>query len=261
MPFKLIATDLDGTLFGPDLQLGARVTAAFARARAAGAKVVIATGRMFRSALPYARDLGVTEPLITYQGAWVRHPVSLETLWHRTLPGADTLAALAYLRAAGIHVNLYREDTLYVERETPECRWYCQQARIEPVVAPDLASLHSGVTKLVAIAAPETLDRIQPEVEAALGARLYVIRSTPRYLEFAAQGTSKAVALGAMAAGASIRAEEILAFGDADNDADMLSMAGLGVAVGEASERARASAQRHVAPAGAGVAEVLEELF
>ncbi|MBM3274779.1 MAG: HAD family phosphatase, partial [Candidatus Sericytochromatia bacterium] len=85
-PFKLVATDLDGTLFGPDLEIASRVQAAFGRARRAGAEVVIATGRMFCSALPYARILEVTRPLITYQGAWIRDPESLESIWHRRLP-------------------------------------------------------------------------------------------------------------------------------------------------------------------------------
>ncbi len=262
MPFKLIATDLDGTLFGPGLELDPRVLFAFRAAAAAGATVVIATGRMFRSALPYARELAIDQPLITYQGAWVRDPMSLETLWHHQLPDAAALAALGHLRRAGIHVNLYRDDTLFVERVTPECQWYCQQARIDPQVAPDgLEALHAGVTKLVAIAQPEVLDRQQPELEAAFGDKLYVIRSTPRYLEFAAPGTSKGVALAEMARRAGISHADIVAFGDADNDADMLALAGLGVSVGEASERARASADRHVSQAGIGVAAVLEELF
>ncbi|MBM3273731.1 MAG: HAD hydrolase family protein, partial [Candidatus Sericytochromatia bacterium] len=162
---------------------------------------------------------------------------------------------------AGIHLNLYRDDALYVERVTPECEWYCAQARIEPRLADDLERLHDGVTKLVAIAQPDLLDLHEILLKQSLQGEVYVVRSTPRYLEFAAAGTSKAIALRELAGRLGVADGEIIAFGDADNDAQMLEMAGLGVSVGEASLAARQAADRHAAVIGLGVAEVLEEVF
>src|SRR5207253_9598636 len=71
-PIGLIALDLDGTLIDDDLVLRPRTVAAIAAARARGVAVSIATGRMTTSALPYARELGLTDPIVAYQGALVR---------------------------------------------------------------------------------------------------------------------------------------------------------------------------------------------
>ncbi len=69
---RLVALDLDGTLIGEDLRLPPRTTAAIRAAVERGVHVVLATGRMTTSALPYARELGLRAPLIGLQGALVR---------------------------------------------------------------------------------------------------------------------------------------------------------------------------------------------
>jgi phosphatidylserine/phosphatidylglycerophosphate/cardiolipin synthase-like enzyme len=68
LPIGLIALDLDGTLIGDDLVLGERTIRAIRRARERGVVVSIVTGRMTTSALPYARTLGLTDPLVAFQG-------------------------------------------------------------------------------------------------------------------------------------------------------------------------------------------------
>ncbi|HLB75511.1 MAG TPA: HAD hydrolase family protein, partial [Candidatus Dormibacteraeota bacterium] len=60
MPTRLLALDLDGTLINDALQMAPRDEEAVKAAVAAGVHVVLATGRMFRSALPYAERLGLT---------------------------------------------------------------------------------------------------------------------------------------------------------------------------------------------------------
>ncbi len=257
----LIAVDIDGTLIGADLQLADAVVSSFQRARDAGWRTVIATGRMFRSALPWARRLGVTEPLITYQGAWVRDPVSFETLWHRVIPEPLALQVIAAVKRHGLHLNLYREDVLMVERLTREVGLYSAHSGIEPIVVPDLEPHAGQATKLVAIAAPEILDSLDAEFKAEFATSMNVVRSNPRYLEFAHFEASKGKALAALSGRMGIEPDRIVAFGDADNDADMLELAGLGVCVGEASVRARQAARRHTEPVGLGVAAVIDELL
>src|SRR5262245_41668333 len=86
MSIKLLALDLDGTLFGDDVIISDRVRAAIRRAQEPGVIVTIATGRMFRAARFIASDLSLHEPLICYQGALVQHSTTEEVLYHRTVP-------------------------------------------------------------------------------------------------------------------------------------------------------------------------------
>ena len=94
MTYKLVATDLDGTLVGRDLRISPRARRAVQRVHDAGAHFVMATGRMFRSALPYAQECDVVTPLITYQGALIRDHRTMEDLWHRTLTAEMARQAL-----------------------------------------------------------------------------------------------------------------------------------------------------------------------
>ena len=72
MTIKLIAIDMDDTLLDGTQQVTARTRQAIRRAMDKGVAVAIATGRMFRSALPFAQELELQLPLITYNGAMIR---------------------------------------------------------------------------------------------------------------------------------------------------------------------------------------------
>ena len=92
-PIRLLALDLDGTLVGPDLILRPRTRAAIRGALRRGVHVALATGRMSTSALPFAAELGLRDPIIAYQGALVREmPAAGRRLgrlvYHRPLPAA-----------------------------------------------------------------------------------------------------------------------------------------------------------------------------
>src|SRR5207245_5076569 len=79
---RLLANDPDGTLVNDRLEMDARDVAAVKAAPVAGVTVVLATGRMFKSSLRYAQPLGLTGPIINYQGAVVREIASGE-VWYR----------------------------------------------------------------------------------------------------------------------------------------------------------------------------------
>lgn len=260
---KLIATDLDGTLFGRDLEVSSRTMRALERAQAAGIPVVMATGRMFCATLPFARACGITTPLITYQGALIRDPQTDEELWHRTIPLPLARAALEALRATSLHVNLYVDDALLIERVTPESELYTSVARVEPRLVRSLeAGLTSEPTKLVAIGSVEAVRHWLPRLQEQLGDRLYVTESLPVFIEIANPGIRKSVALDHVARRLGVGPAEIVAFGDGMNDLDMLRYAGLGVAMGNAPEALKEAADRVTDSVSEdGLARVLEELL
>ncbi|MGH2511180.1 MAG: HAD family hydrolase, partial [Candidatus Limnocylindrales bacterium] len=111
-PILLVALDLDGTLVGTDLRLGPRTIAATHAAIARGVQISIATGRMAKSARPFAETLGLSAPIIAYQGALVRamsgpgEPLG-KLLFHRPLSAAIARETLAWSTAHGLaaHVN------------------------------------------------------------------------------------------------------------------------------------------------------------
>lgn len=261
--YKLVATDLDGTLFGRDLAISHRVRQAVQRVHDAGVPFVMATGRMFRSALPYARECQVTTPLITYQGALIRDHRTMQDLWHRTIPVDLASEALDALAGTGLHVNLYVDDELLIDRHTPQSELYCQVSRVEPRLVESLhGALAAEPTKIVAIGEPDEIDRWLPLLQERFRDRLYVTKSIPLFLEIANPRIKKSVALAHVAGLLGIRPEEVLAFGDGMNDLDMIEWAGCGVAMANGPEALKQVADRVTAHVKEdGVARVLEELF
>src|SRR4051812_2079908 len=104
MNIKLIALDLDGTIFADDLIISERMRQAIRDAQAAGVVVIIATGRMFRSARQIAADLDIKEHLICYQGAMMAHSATGEILYHKTVPLDLTRQIIRETVEKGLHL-------------------------------------------------------------------------------------------------------------------------------------------------------------
>jgi Cof subfamily protein (haloacid dehalogenase superfamily) len=237
-----------------------RTRAALAAARDAGIHVVIVTGRMFRSVLPYLREAGLEEPVVCYQGAAVVDPVSGEFLRHVPIEREVALEAIDAVAAAGFHINCYVDDRLYVAEVTPEARAYAgfQNLEIHPVG--DLrAWLAADPTKLVAVGDPEALDALKVELKPRFDGRLYISKSLPYFLEFASPDVNKAEGLAFLARRLGFSAERTVGCGDGENDVELLEWSGYAVAVANAHEQVLARA-RLICPSvdEEGVAQMIE---
>lgn len=260
--YKLIAVDLDDTLLNDRLEVTPRTRLALGQAHGAGVVITLATGRMYRSALPFTLDLGIEVPIITYQGALVKNACSGEVLLERLVPLDRAREVLAEGYEAGVHINLYLDDTLFVDSITPEGAGYAELAGVEMhPVGNLLAFLDREPAKILFIAEPDLLDGLRDRLRAKFADSLYITKSKPRYLEFMHPGATKGRALEALAEKLGCAASEVMAIGDSYNDLDMFRYAGMAVAMGnapgEVKERAGYVTDTNNCD---GVAKALEEL-
>jgi Cof subfamily protein (haloacid dehalogenase superfamily) len=237
-----------------------RTRAAIERTRAEGIHVILVTGRMFRAVRPYALDAGIDEPVVCYQGALVAEPQSGR--WLRHVPIALELAreAIGVLDDAGFPMNCYVEDELYVAEVTEGARRYADFQHIELHAVGDLLDwLEQPPTKLVVIDDANVLDDLEAQMKSLFDGRLYISKSLPYFLEFAAPNVTKAAGLEFLAQRLGFDSKGTVSFGDGENDVELLEWAGYGVAVANAHERVKAVA-RLVCPAvdEEGVAQILE---
>jgi Cof subfamily protein (haloacid dehalogenase superfamily) len=221
---------------------------------------VIVTGRMFRSVRPYAREAGLDDPVVCYQGAVVAEPESGRWLLHVPIPLELARQAIAALEEEGFAMNCYVDDELYVAEVTPEARRYADFQHLELHPVGDLlAWLDRPPTKLVVIDDPDTLDRLEARMKERLGDRLYISKSLPHFLEFADKHVTKASGLAFLADRLGFTAERTVAFGDGENDRELLDWAGYSVAVANAHEDLLRSADAVCPPVTEeGVAQVIE---
>jgi Cof subfamily protein (haloacid dehalogenase superfamily) len=239
-----------------------RTRDALAAARAAGLHVVLATGRMFRSVRPYLEQAELDDPVVCYQGAVVAEPDG-RFLRHEPIPldlARETIAAVV---AEGYHLNCYVGDELYVANVTPEARAYADFQHIPIHAVGDLLEwLDEPPTKLVSVGEPTALDELEVRLKARFDGRLYISKSLPYFLEFANPDVTKAAGIAFAAAHAGFSLDRTVAFGDGENDVELLEECGYAVAVQNAHERVLAAADFVCpGPEGEGVALVVEALL
>jgi hydroxymethylpyrimidine pyrophosphatase-like HAD family hydrolase len=154
-------------------------------------------------------------------------------------------------------------DELYVAEVTPAAERYAtfQHLPLHPVG--DLLDwLSEPPTKLVTIDDPPVLDGLEARLKASFDGRLYISKSLPYFLELASPEVTKASGLAFLAEHLGFTAERTVAFGDGENDVELLGWAGFGVAVANAHERVLAVADWVCPPAAEeGVAQVIEALL
>jgi len=245
-----------------DGRLHERTLTALGRAKAAGLHVIVVTGRMAQSVRRAIEPAGLHDPVICYQGAvvtdgewrWLRHePIPLEL-------ARETIGAV---EDEGFSPNVYVSDELYVAAETDAARNYADFQSIRFHIVGDLLDwITEAPTKLVCVGDPSELDGVEARMRDRFAGRLHISKSLPFFLEFAAAGVTKGSGLDFLAARMGFTKEQTIAFGDGENDVELLEWAGYGVAVENAHDRVKAVAD-WVCPSASeeGVAQVLEALL
>ena len=215
---------------------------------------------MFQSVRRYALEAGLDDPVVCYQGAVVAEPRSGKWLRHEPIPLEVAREAIAALNADGFGLNCYVGDELYVAEITPGARRYADFQHLELHPVGDLlAWLRDPPTKLVVIDDPHVLDDLKQRMVARFDGRLYISKSLPYFLEFASPDVTKAAGLDFLAEHLGFPRDRTIAFGDGENDVELLHWAGYAVAVANAHDRVLAAADL-VCPSvdEEGVAQVIE---
>jgi Cof subfamily protein (haloacid dehalogenase superfamily) len=229
---RAVFLDLDGTLLDAGRPLPGAAEA-IARLQATGVRALIATGRMLTSTVRLAAALGVDGPLVCYQGALVQEAGQDEPWAYQPLLPQTARALIVAVQDAGHALHAFRDEAVWVEAESDHALQYVFQNEVPLHVVPDLVAwADQPVTKLIVTGPPESLDALRDRLEPEFGDRAFIAKSLPHYLELAAPGVSKAAGMAVVAERLGFTADRTAAFGDGENDLEMLDWAGFGVAVG-----------------------------
>ncbi len=266
-----MALDLDGTVVREDLSIAESTIEAVGRAKRTGLFVVVATGRMFRSAAPHVARLGVTEPVIAYNGALVKNANGAAVgggesgrdrgadgadegglLLHKPLPLEVAVQVARWCQSERLTLNVYLDDELYVAQRNEAVRHYESIAGVEAQTAGDLVALleetGAGPTKLLVVSMEGAdVQTIAAELERRFRSELHIAQSQGRFVEMTHPEATKGRALAWLAARLGIERGEVLAVGDSFNDVEMLEFAGVGAAMAAAPEEIRRRADVTVA--------------
>lgn len=233
---KLVAIDLDDTLLDKNVEISQVNLDAIARIRSAGISVCIATGRMYHSALPYAKQLQLPadQILICYNGAMARK-VNGELVDHIALKHETVLEVVEYCKKNNWTTNLYYNDQLYVKEIDENVEYYQDMVSVAANPVGNLLDFIENeqpeLSKILIIGSDEEVDENLPVFEKNFGSQAQVTRSKRRYIEITSLGVTKGKALASLAKSLQLDANEVMAIGDGGNDVEMIKWAGTGVVV------------------------------
>jgi len=244
MPIRLIATDLDGTLVGPAMQVPLRTRRALLQAMAQGCRVTIATGRAFLPTARVARQLGLNAPLLLCQGALIQDLQDGRIVHCQAISLELAHQVIRYAQARRLNVQVHLEDEqAYADHNNPSIARMSAISGVPIVTVPDLnAWLSRPPLKFLFYEPRDRIAELLHDLRTEFGDRLQVVQSHHNLVEVTHLHVSKGRALAWLAEYLDIDRCETMAIGDHDNDVSMLQWAGLGVAMGQASPTAQAAA-------------------
>ncbi|ANE44226.1 Cof-type HAD-IIB family hydrolase [Deinococcus puniceus] len=267
-PVRLIATDLDGTLLHSDQTVSPRTRAALNAARAAGIHIVPVTARQPRGVQRIAEMAGFEGWALCGNGAHCVHLTTGETLFtaHVEVEAQTRLALLLSERVPDVRFASVRDggEVFVAQTDYAALATFEDHKRDPSDMGQHALSTVLDAPSLKFIVRHPTLTprQLLAEVQALGVLGFAVTHSGAPFLEVLAEGVSKAWGLAHLCTHLGLEAAEVLAFGDATNDAELLAWAGRGVAVANAEPEALAAASEvTLSNDEDGVALVVERLL
>lgn len=263
---KMIATDIDGTLLNSHHQLSSRTEQALKRAKAEGIHVILATGRARTNrAIDLLDILQLPTPGIFLQGGAIyeadgrlRHDHPLDHDLAREI--------IEFCEAQGWSVVAYCGEEFFTQERNYLVDLLVRYGEATPQAVGSLMNIWEGTVfnKLVVFEEDHKIPAVRAAIAEHFGpdCGFNMVVTLPTSLEMIPAHISKGSALRELMTEFNIAPEEVIAFGDAENDVEMLKVAGIGVAMGNAMQVALEIADR-VAPTNDedGVAQVLEDVL
>jgi Cof subfamily protein (haloacid dehalogenase superfamily) len=234
---RLVIADVDGTLLTREKVLTDRAVRAVRALRESGIRLALTSGRPPRGLAMLVEPLGVVEPMAAFNGGMYVRPdlTPIETL---VLAPSVVSAVEGIMEQHDLDVWLYRGVDWLVRRlDAPHVAREQRTVRFPPTVVPAFDGLRDGVVKVVGVCdAADAMLRCLTGLRQELRGAAFAARSQPYYLDVTHPDANKGMVVERLAELLAVPAHAIAAIGDMPNDVPMFERAGLGIAMGQASD-------------------------
>ncbi len=250
MSYKLICTDMDGTLLNDNKEISLENRIAIKNAIDNGVVIVFCTGRLFTFAKYYAQGLGVNTPIIASNGAYIREQQSNNILYKCPLGVENSFKVVEILKKYNINPHFNSSDTVFTGKISFSSESYLklnqslskeEQFKVEVVKDLEKMIFEYKEEILKCIAIDMNLDNIKIAKEEIFNLGGLVVESSfYNNFEVMNKEVSKGKAVKLLGDYYGIKKEEIICIGDNENDLSMINYAGLGVAMGNSIDSVKA---------------------
>lgn len=268
MAYKLIAIDMDGTLLNTQDKISERNKKALLKAINNGIHVVIATGRIYKSALYYYKDLGLNSPIIACNGAVISSSNG-EIIFEKLIDSSSLKELIQLAEENDMYYHFYDKDKFYYKTTKEEFSNYYryyeenyikQDIELVSFKSPwDIVDPNSS-KYYKAVFIDDDIDRLldfRSKLKDIKG--ISVSKSWHNNIEVMNKEVSKGNAVKFLMDALNIDSSQVIAIGDNENDVSMFKVAGLSIAMANGDEIAKK--QAHVITASNdedGVAQAIE---
>ncbi len=266
---RLIVSDVDHTLLNSEHRITERTEKTLRAALDKGVQMMLATGKTFTSASNIVRQLGLSTPTICAQGTVVFNPDGT-VRYQQTLDPVITRQIITFAEDRGFSVVAYSGDRLLLRRSHPEFEaMMARDHEPAPEIVGPLQNLMDRlpINKLVVFSfaddAPRAIKALRWQLSMQVNGSVRLMQAgVSRMIEILPPGAGKGALLKQVLKELQVLPEEVLAIGDAENDLEMIQMAGVGVAVGNAAQPVKDAAD-YIAPSfdDDGVADAVERFI
>ena len=262
----MIVFDIDGTIQDSNHNLHPYTKNVLLKLHNARIPFTLATGKNLPAVKPLAEDLKIKLPLILSNGC-VLQTVEGRELEKHVLPIEIVHKVINICEEGGWDLAIYLDEGIHIKKMNHNLELlidYGSPGLIEidewSKIAGRLAEVHKCL--VVDRSSPDEVFKLEKVYETELGDKVEYCHTLPEMLEVMPKGVTKLKAVQRLAEMLGIRMEEVITFGDGDNDAEMLVGAGLGVSLENGSDLAKASANLTIASSDEnGPAKFLDELL
>ena len=264
MRYRMIAADIDGTLLNPARELEQETIEAARKCMERGAYFVLSSGRMPPALKPIAQALKVNAPAVCYNGGAVVDLLSGETLYSTPVPLELAREIAKECEKLGLYLHAFVHGSYIVPYYCSLTKSYEQLCGVKAKVVNGKISenLDEAPMKLLVLDTPAGAAKALPMLRAKFEGRASLMHSQSHMIECVDINTSKAGALEFLRDRLGVARSETCAFGDGQNDLDMLDWAAYPYVMGNAPDSVKQHSPRFmIAPPNTdlGVARVLED--
>ena len=242
--YQLLVTDIDGTLLDDNNQVTPKTLEAFQQIKRQDIKIALATGRFFPDAHHFAKRIAFHCPMILIHGAVIQ-AFEGSIINQQILPIESIPVLLELAQKEEIPYQIFQNDRFIMPRKTKWNDIYLNYSEIEPLIMPDIVQYlkrHQDIFAFTFLGAPERLGSMRKKIEEKLNGSVSIASAHPNVLEVLAPGVNKGKAIKELASYLDIPLSKVIAIGDNYNDIEMIKMAGLGIAMGNAPQKVKDAA-------------------
>lgn len=266
--YKLIATDMDGTLLNSEKKITKKTFEAIKNAKEKGKKVILATGRPLPGVVRYLDELNLNEDgdfVICFNGALVQEVKTKKVISNIEMNYSDYKLIHKFARENSLNIHINTPTNIVIPNDNPNqyTKLEADLNQIDIVTMSD-EEIKENVTfcKIMIIDSPEKLEEVMNLIPDELYDNYTVVRSAPYFLEFLNKEANKGNALKKLCKHLNLSLDEVIAIGDEENDKHMIEYAGLGVAMGNARDSIKEIANHITVNNNEdGVAKVIDEFL